>query len=249
MKLSITLGFLMLLFAASTQAASIQQFDSFNTSGGAVQFDLFAFDPFDTALGTLDRVRFNIQGTVNNTSVATPNLLPVGPFGSLLPVPYNYLMRLDMDVSSLAGFDFDFASDAQFLFSGSNPGVVPVLAESRFFSLTAEFDEVTDFIGFDIPAVSGVDIPPTLVNSTRGDFEENLVTASLGLQFQMLNTWSVVFDTGAAAVITPLGNTGGLVTLSYDYTPISEIPVPAAFWFFGTAMIALAGAGVKTTTA
>ena len=249
MKMGIALGFLMLLFGASAQAAVIQQFSSFNTSGGAVQSDLFVFDPFDSTLGTLDRVRFNIQGVVNNTSVATPNLLPIGPFGTLQPVPYTYFMRMDMDVSSLAGFNFDFASDAQFLFSGNNTGLVTSLAESRLFSLTAEFDEVTDFIGFDIPAFSGMDIPPTSVEGSRGDFEQNLVTASLGLQFQMLNIWSLVSDTGATAVITPLGNTGGLLTLSYDYTPIPEIPVPAAVWLFGTALIGLLGFGKRRTAA
>ena len=241
MKTKVVLGFLIFALGSPLQAAVIQQFNTFNTSAAALQSDLFAFDPFDTALGTLDRVSLNFQGTVTNFSLATQNLLPIGPFGSFVPVPYDYRIGLDMDVFSLAGFDFDFASDARFIFSGNNSGLNTIITGTRTFSLTTEFDEITDFIGFDVPTVSGVDFAPVSIDSSRADFESNLVTASLGLQFQMVNIWSVIFEDGAAAVITPTGRTDGLLTLTYEYTSIPAIPVPAAAWLFGTALIGLVG--------
>lgn len=245
MKIRIILWSLTLLFTSSAQATLVQQFRSFSVPNGTVGLDLFAFDPFDSSLGTLDRVTFNIQGTATASAIATPNLLPIGPFGTLQPVAYDYFLRMDMDLFSLAGFNFDFVSDAQFNFLGSNSGSETSITQARQFSLTAEFDEITDFIGFDIPATSNVDIPPISIASSRNDFEENLITSSLGLQFQMLNNWSVVSETGAVAVITPMGSSGGLVTLGYDYTPIPEIPVPGALWLFGTALIGLVGFGKR----
>jgi hypothetical protein len=245
------LGAAVLLFASSAQAVLIQQFKSFSAPTGVVNTDIFAFDPFDTTLGTLDEVRFDMQGVAILSATATPNLLPVGPFGALLPVPYNYFLRMDMDLFSLAGFDFDFGNDAQFNFLGTAVGVETLLTQPRSFSLSAKFDDVTDFVGFDIPSTNGIDVPPTTIVSSRSDFEENLITSSIGLQFQMLNTWSVVFDTGPAAIILPMGSSNGLVTLSYKYTrfpdPPSAVPLPAAAWLFGTGILGLIGCSKRRT--
>jgi hypothetical protein len=245
-KTKLFLGSLTLLFAASAQAATVQQFKNFSVPQGVTATGIFAFQPFDTTLGTLDEVRFDLQGVVDLSASATPNLIPMPPAGDLQPVPYNYSLKMDMDLFSLAGFDFEFNSDAQFLFQGAAAGIETTLNQQRSFSLSAEFDDISDLIGFDIPTTSGIAIPPTGISSSRGDFEENLITSSTGLQFLMLNTWSVVFDTGQVAQIVPMGSSNGLVTLSYEYTqfpdpPIPEVPVPAAIWLFGTGLVGLVG--------
>jgi len=245
MKIRAALIVLLLTCAAPARAAIWQQFESWSVATGTSGLDLFAFDPFDTSLGTLDRVTLGLQGTVVMFSPATANLLPIGPFGSLLPAGYNYQIGMRLDLFGLIGFDFDFNPDAQFVFSGQTPGTGEPLTGVRQFSIVAELDALSDSLGFVLPQTFGVDQPPVTINGSRGEFEEDLLNAATGLQLQMLNIWSVIFETGTTAVITPMGSSSGLVTLSYDYTPfdepIPEVPLPGAMWLFGTA---LAGLGV-----
>ena len=240
MNMKVVFWFLALLFTSSAQATLVQQSSSFSVANALTGFSLFTFDPFDTALGSLNRVTFNIEGMVILNAIATPNLIPQGLAGPQ-PVPYDYTLRMDMDVFRLAGFDFDFTSDAQFYFSGTDPGAGANIVQTQQFSLTAEFDEFTDIFGFDIPTTSNNYIPPLSIASSRSDFEENLITSSLGLQFQMLNIWHINSIAAVSAQIIPMGSSAGLVTLSYDYTPIPEVPVPAAIWLFGTGLVGLVG--------
>lgn len=240
LKCMIILSFISgsLISATASHAALIQQFKPFSTSVGQTGFDLVTFTPFDTTLGNLETVNIGIQGNTNIFSPTSPNNHDGDPRTN--PIPFNYTIGATLDVFSLAGFDFDFSSNAQFFLTGFNTGQGGTIIESRSFSIDIELDQISDNIGFDIPTTANVEVPPLQVVSTRSEFEQNLITSSTGLQFQMLNSWRVISQTGVGQ-ISPGGNISGVMSLSYEYTPVSPVPVPAAAWLFGSALLGLLG--------
>lgn len=239
----ISIGAFLLLLTISAQAEVINQFTSFATNSTAdnpIESEFFILDPFDTTLGKLDKVIFNIEGQITMGAGSTLNLLPVGGLGTLAPVPYDYLLKMEMDIMAISAFNFDFATNAEFLLPGAATGSdTSILPRSVLFSLTAEFNELSDLIGQDIPSTSGNYIPPATVLGTRGGFEENLITSTTGLQFQMLNTTTAT-ENAQVATLFPFAIANGVIRLTYDYT-LSPVPIPAAVWLFGTALIGLVG--------
>ena len=119
-------GFLVLagLGTAPTPVSAdlILQAHSFDVGVGP---DLVGVQPFDPALGTLDRVLVDIQGVLQVTGTALSPTFSVG---------------VSQDFMGLAGKYFDFSSSAQLLLTGSGPPGEPVALVTPF-GYTFQFDQ------------------------------------------------------------------------------------------------------------
>ena len=140
-----------------------------------------------------------------------------------------------IDLSCFAIFSgCDSLSDLDFTTSSA--------AQSAHIALTSQI--------FDNPLYSTFDLSPNLVDGCT-DTDQCLIwtpyalVGTTGLSavvlFNRSNSANVAAGSGGAGINTSFGNLSGHVYA--DWTLVSAVPVPAAFWLFGTALVGLVGFG------
>jgi hypothetical protein len=72
-------------------------------------------DPFDPALGTLDSITVAITGALTVSGTTAPNLVPQGPNGTLVPLPYLFQIDVDQEFDGSLGKYFQFNGPAHFI--------------------------------------------------------------------------------------------------------------------------------------
>jgi len=205
----------LLVAARPADALTTTQTESF--SG---QSDFIGVTPFDPALGSLDRVLVNISGQLTVNGVTGLNLLPIGPFGALVPQSYTYVLDVSQDFFGLAGRYFAFSDPATLQFTDSADGTGQPLFLSSQFSYDFAFNAVTDLIGFTLPSTSGVVPPPGGIIGTRARFIDNGIPIN-EIDLEQQFTLSGQQPQMSPTTITSLTSTGFL-QITYEYTPVPE---------------------------
>ena len=158
------------------------------------------------------------------------------------PDVFGSFQTLDQQIQ---GIDFDNARVNLGAFGGtsnSSPNVV----------LNADFTSPI-IINFDL-LQSGVGLFNTsIVDAERFevfDSADNLL-GSVDLSANIINFGGFISDDGIAkAVITPISPTNGSIYIDdLIISDVSAIPLPAAVWLFGTALIGLVGFGKRRKAA
>jgi len=204
-RLVLVRGFLVLaaLSTAPTpvSAGVILQAPSFDVGVGA---DIIGVQPFDSALGTLDRVVVDIKG-----------VLEVGG----IPLTPTFSVGVSQNFMGLAGKYFKFSDDAQLLVTGTGlPGEPVALVTS--FRYTFQFNEVTDLVGFTVLAVEGPFlVVPASIDGTRADF--------LKTSFPLDEIDVVQAPTLIAGIQLTTLESHGSLEITYLYTPIA-VPEPGS---------------------
>jgi hypothetical protein len=190
------------LSAAPTPVSAdlIVQAQSFDVG---VAVDLVGVQPFDPALGTLDRVLVDIQGIVEVRGIALSPTFSVG-------VSQNFM--------GLAGKYFKFSPDAQLLLTGSGPPGEPVALVTTF-AYTFQFNEVTDLIGFTVPAVQGPFFVVPSIDGARAGF----------LRTPLPLDEIDVFQAPSFTAGIQLGTleSQGSLEITYEFTPVA-VPEPGS---------------------
>jgi hypothetical protein len=199
------LGGLLVLAALSTaptpvSADLILQAQSFDVGVGV---DLVGVQPFDPALGTLDRVLVDIQGVLEVRGIALTPTFSVG-------VSQNFM--------GLAGKYFRFSPDAQLLLTGSGPPGEPVALVTTF-AYTFQFNEVTDLIGFTVPAVQGPFFVVPSVDGTRAGFLRK------PLPLDEIDVFQAPSFTAGVQLGTLESH--GSLEITYEFTPVA-VPEPGS---------------------
>jgi hypothetical protein len=198
--------------------------------------DLVAFQPFDPALGTLDRV------SVRFDAVLVSSLL-VLPGQTLVPT-------IEWRVDALGlGFSFEPLS-ATFIFAPvSNPILDPtapppplVHTVATPFDLSFSFTETSDLAGLVIPSGSAggaAAFVPPLVSGRRADFVE---------RFPGDFVLEQLLFTSPLAGQTVSFEAGGLIQLEYVYTPaVAGVPEPGLSLAVAAGLLGLA-AGARRSS-
>lgn len=222
-----------LIASAPASAALISQSRSWNT--GIASPATLAFDPFDTALGTLTEVQVVLGGVMTVQAFAAP--FPDGQ-GNFLP--YSFTLLSELDVVTPGGTGFDFGSSARWLAPFTVSGAGQIVVASSPFELTFAFGALSDLLGFALPdSVSGFTQPPVTIDGRRSDFEENAINALIGIQ-QMLLVPRLPQVSGAPVAVTPTDlSFGGFLRLDYLYEERLAVPEPAALPLLAVALAAL----------
>lgn len=214
-------------------------------SGGT--FDAIGMTPFDSSLGTLDKVSVNITGTLSVSGSTLPNLVPAGP--TLIPTPYSYCIDVSQDFEGLLDGYFDLNDHSAFSMFGLATGVGEPFTLATTFSYSFNFDDISDLIGFAIPSVSssfGTVVPPFSVSAARADFTGTGVLEEVDL------LQSAAATTLGAAVPPPLiGAFGaeGAIVVTYEYTPTpAPVPEPTMLSLLGVAVVVARAASVWRST-
>jgi hypothetical protein len=210
----------------SAAAASIMQFRPFSGPN-----DVMAVTPFDSALGVLDSVVVSIDGTLTISGFAP--VFPTATPGVF--IPYSYIVGMNQDFDGLAGKYFDFASAAEFVFTGNTTGVGESFVLATNFNYTFAFTAATDVAGFALPSFStshGSLTPPTSVVGLRADFLQTAVPLD---QIALFEALLHLQSTGPIPQIQAFGS-AGVLSIEYMYTPATAVPEPAT--------VALVGAGL-----
>jgi len=208
------------------QAALIIQNESFSFSG-IPGSDFIGFQEFNPALGTLDRVHVSFVGSFN--------------FGVLLQPNQTIAPEIDLDAVRLGPRGFVFAQDgARFLFAPTtnfNPSAPAFVSFATTFSLGFSLNAFTDLSGLIVPQLNASNasiIPLLLVDAQRADFVQGI--APIGINEMLLFAPNGFTPTGPIAG-------GGLVTLTYDYTPtpVATVPLPPSVMLLAVGLAALGG--------
>ena len=220
-------------------------FFEFDTVGSTASVDTVSIIPFDSSLGTLDEVRVSINGSVAHDGQV---------FGI---IPYN--VNVELDFTGLGGQFFNFASGGiEVIHSGNFAYQVCTIAgcspvPGPFIVLTGTFDldfsfnrSFQDLTGInqgfiDDFSTGGVNaaIPPPIINGPVSAFEESIIP---------LNLMDILMIRSVTGTFTSLiSDVSGTMSITYDYTP-NLVPLPAAVWLFGTALIGLVGFSKRRKT-
>ena len=211
---------LLVLAALSTAptpvyADLIVQAQSFDLGVGV---DLVGVQPFDPALGTLDRVLVDIQGVLEVRGIALSPTFSIG-------ASQNFM--------GLAGKYFEFSPDAQLLLTGSGLPGDPVALVTTF-AYTFQFNEVTDLIGVTVPDVQGPFFVVPSIDGRRADFLKT------PLPLDEID----VFQAPSFTAGLQLGTieSQGFLEITYEFTPVA-VPEPGSVALVGIGAVGLLGYG------
>jgi hypothetical protein len=209
--------------------------------GVAVQ-ELNQLKPFDSSLGQLDQVKVGfLTGNLFIHGTSGRNDFPL--VGTL---PYTILSTIKIGIGGATDF-FDITSIDSLHNSaalGVGHPITPTLSQ---FGFNFTIDETTEkSFGRPLGGLNTGGIPKSipLVSGKRSDFLDNEIISDL-----LLFSLKVDFTSTSLAPIRTASivkaRLWGLMQVKYDYTPgidpVSPIPIPAAIYLFGTALIGLVG--------
>lgn len=248
-----------LLTISPADAAVVTQFldyDLQTTTSGLARGNLnvdsqqIRLAPFDSSLGELDRVRVSLPaGTLVFSGTSGNNGFDL--IGGLIPVPYLITPTVSIGIAGLIDY-FTINPDMDSLYSIPATGNSSPIGLLGGYSLGIRIDEDSDQLGGDRLlnnySVTGVPVSVPLVSGRRSDFLDSTISSDL-----LLFSLGVKFNSTAVAPFrtsTVLKTRfSGTMQVEYSYTPLSEpvaaVPVPAALYLFGTALIGIIGFGKR----
>jgi hypothetical protein len=211
---------LCVMVPAAARASTILTVQGFSAS----PFDAFSLTPFDSSLGTLDKVDVRIDGVLAVQGITPPNGFFDGS-GAFIHVPYAYRVDVNQVFTSVGDEFFDFAGSGLFVLNGAATGLQSPFVFAVPFSYDMTFDSLTDLIGFDVPLTSVGLIPPLGgVVAPRSRFLDVNVIVN---QVLLNNTFTVIPLGGPAPIVTSV-TAAGAVQMEYTYTAAQVAPEPAS---------------------
>ncbi|MGB4064850.1 MAG: PEP-CTERM sorting domain-containing protein [Azonexus sp.] len=218
-------------FSSHSQASIVNQFISIDQSGPVVSVTNNSIQTFDQSLGTLNSVQLNLNGFLSVSGTYTPNMV----WGGLVPtpVPYGVNFKVDHALYGAVGLDgFGFSTPATYLFSTVATGIPGEgYMFQKAFNFDFVFDDLSDLLGFALPSnTSGPNIPPTLINGLTAEFAHSNL-----LLFSRLIT-----EDHSGMPNVPLISLHALLSVTYDYTPIQQVPEPDTLVLLGISLLSLA---------
>ena len=206
----------------------------FNEPFAASPIDPIEVTPFDPSLGTLDTVHVTINGVLIVTG-QTVQHGTVDPLAGFIPLPYQYRVDVAQDFDGLGTTFFDFSSPATFMLPGVASGVPSPFTLATPFTYDLVFDSTTDLIGFDLPAVSGVTIPP--LGGVVGPRNAFIDTGALLNLVVLSHTATPIALGGPLPLVFSVG-ASGLLSIEYTYTPLATVPEPASLTLLTSGLLA-----------
>ena len=184
--------------------------------------DITSGPKFDPSLGTLTSALFDIRNTFSpNTNMS----LYQNTTDQTETMVYSARYDIGCCGSGISGGGSIPASSYEILGGiQTAPGVfeVPPLA---LFSITANF---TDRLLTNVPAANPLDF---------------YIATAMSDTFELFGIGGEVtsWDNDAIAFFSEAGDPSGVaeITVKYEFTPVSEIPLPAAFWLLVSGLLAL----------
>jgi hypothetical protein len=206
--LALCLGLASLMGGEAADAAELVQGDAFNVAANFAPA-FVSFDGFDTSLGELNSVRFQLDAPSVVTLGTSFN--PAPPPNTNVPLPYVFSYTAEHDLSS--GTGIGYVNTGQWFGSLGASGAGESVPAIRGISVDATIDPEADEFG--LTDTTGFDVPPTQLTGSLDDFQDQpiLLQISLGV--------TITANSGPPVLVQDVSMPGA-VTLTYDYTPIPE---------------------------
>jgi hypothetical protein len=217
----------------------------------SVSFDslaptLLSYDEFDPSLGTLDSVEISFNGMVTIRSQTEVNLVNSGLL--VFPEPYSAPVHLSMGFDSISrGFETTLDSIVPITVMANGMGDIATSIVPFSFSFSIDQDQ-----DYGVPLLADPDgsgsATAMTINASLADFQPDdpLLTGLPIYTYFTANTLS--FDPRINPFITTLS---GSMQVNYWYTQeieVTDVPLPAAAWLFGSGLLALVGVARRKKT-
>jgi len=180
-------------------------------------------DGFDSSLGQLDRVDFQLDAPVTVTFSTFTNFDPA----TGLPLPYTFSFQIDQDVSSSGGGSY--ANTGQWFSALGATGLGTDVVAVNGFSVSAAIEPDEGLVG--LTSATGFSVPPTQIQGGLEHFTDQTLFMTVSFRAAVTST------TGPPVLVDSVSFPVGL-TLTYNYTPIPE---PTSLAWLGLGGLALAG--------